>query len=146
MKIWYPNTAQWGVVWLAAIGLFLEGLPDFFPLLGCYDADGRWLWPGIIRYNLHWHEVRLVSTVICMAILLVWQFARPVSIRSPLLIPVAFILLCIGWFVVGSIQQAHRARQVASFTDVEQETVPQPPPGYALDPTPTKPRRSDHTQ
>jgi hypothetical protein len=93
---------------LAVLTVFIVAFPDLFPLPGGYTADGNRIWPGVIRYSLRYHGARLVGTVICLAVLLVWQFFRPVSIRSALLIPIGFLFRCGGFFANGVIQYACR--------------------------------------
>jgi hypothetical protein len=107
-----PNKPQWAVIWIAAIILFTRADYRFFPALGGYSAEGRWLWPGIAHYDPNYNPTRIAATVVIAAGLLVWQFSKPLSIRSPALIPLAFAVVCFGWYLVGVIAHARASGDI----------------------------------
>ena len=108
--MFFPNKAQWCVIWSAAIVLFTNADYHFFPLLGDYAGNdfyggGRWLWPSAVGFGSHQHT-RLVVSVIVAALLLIWRFTRPVRIKSDVLIPLVFVVLCLAWYAIGAIRHS----------------------------------------
>ncbi|MFZ0934593.1 MAG: hypothetical protein WB579_08820 [Bryobacteraceae bacterium] len=103
----YPNRVQWAILWGAAITYLIVSDLNFLPALGGYDCDGHWMWPGELISNLP------ILGIFCL--LLLWQFSKPVSLRSPILLPLGFVALCVGWTIVGAVLQHHRAESFTRF-------------------------------
>lgn len=115
VKFPYPNTAQWVVIWAAAIFVFIGGDYRFFEALGAFDGCGRWVGP-YFGLDDGW---RFVFVFVLPTLLLVWQLAKPVTLRSPLILPMAFVLVCLGWYAVGRVEHGRAARAeltLESFT------------------------------
>jgi hypothetical protein len=106
MKLPYPNTAQWVVLWAAALLILTHGDLHFYA-----------------TFRIGEHPARFTVGVILFAVLLAWQLSRPLSLRSPILIPVLFALGWAVWYPVHIVQVRRDAEERVREAAEMQQTL-----------------------
>lgn len=118
----YPNRLQWIVLWTAAILVLTRCDYRFFTALGGYRASGVWMWPQVTGYQ-GWP---LVAAIAGLAALCFWQLSKPVSLRSPILLPAGFAVVCLVWYAFGAVrhEQELRAHSADPLDAILESTPP----------------------
>ena len=115
---WFPNRAQWIIIWIAVglIGLFPLGLLDFFRSAGCFDDAGDSCFSAFPHERPY-----AVSALIALAgALAAWRLSRPVDYaRAKTAICFLALALWAGsiWWASEAANRAAHERVRMAFAD-----------------------------
>lgn len=102
----YPNQAQWAVLWCVLPVAALIVAPDLFTDFAGFHGDGRWTFPDSVSE----HRALLIALVLTSAALLCWRWAAKPPALKPSLAVMGVVALSLSLVYVVSNAFAARGR------------------------------------